>query len=317
MRHFLFGLIIFLHTLPLYALSTRHFPDSFTLSQSPCSNGNYCMAMLDNDQKKIGFLQSAAEYSNLFYFYDEFNQRQLSIKMLKTNLHQEPCSMNYCPLFYDFDIYESSNHVIAKLELSYDVMQASYDGFKLYTKDRRHILVQGSHTTSTGTQSHLVDGIDVTHQLVMISRPLFTYSLDSKISILDPNVISAALALYCNTSLFHANLKPPAENVVTPETLNLLRQKLQDFAENQGLLDDLHVHMSDRAIKAAGKTLSAHYQIRYGDFWTHDSLFDKDKKIQQLFDLGMELILSHSLPEEEEKALLQFLIDQLYVNQPQ
>lgn len=325
MRNICLGLLFFLHTTALFALASSDFPAEFQLKQTPCTEGKYCIVMLQKD-KRLGLLQQSPNYGNLFYFFDESQHVQLSIKMLKTQVHQEPCSINYCPIFYDFEMYEKNNHLVAKLELSYDVMKSSYDGFKLYTKDRRHILIKGAHTTATGTQSHLYDGIEPEHKLVLISRPMFTLSLDSTISILDkprlrftiePNILAAGLALYCNTELFHANLHPPEDNVISPATLSMLRQKLQNVAENQGLISDMHEHLSDRAIKAAGKDLSARYQQVYGDFWSHDSLFDKDQKIQQLFDLGIDMILSHSLSLEEEKALLQFLIDQLYINQPE
>lgn len=326
MRNILLSLCFFLQSANIYALSARNFPSSFDLNQVSCLGSKYCMKMTEKD-KKIGFLQLAQDRPNLLYFFDENNEKQLSIKIIHTKIHPKACTMHYCPIFHDFDIYEKNNHLVAKLELSYDVMQSSFDDFKLYTKDRRHILISGSHTDgSVGTETYLYDGIGLDHKLALISRPLFTYSLDSQITILDrtrllftldPNIFSAALALYCNSSLFRANLNPAAEYVISPEILNSLRQKLQETAEKQGLLDNLHIHINDHEIKAAGKDLNRRYQQMYGDFWDYDSLFNKEKKLQHLFEIGIDILSSHSQSPEDDQALLQFLISQLYSNQPE
>lgn len=325
MRNFLLSLCILLPSLNLYALTTRNVPDSFALNQTSCSDSKYCMTVSEKG-KKLGFLQQAPDRPSLFYFIDENNEKQLSIKMIRTQIHRDICTLNYCLIFHDFDIYEKNNHLIAKLELSYDVMQSSFDGFKLYTKDRRYLLMLGSHTEgSFGTETYLYDGIELAHKLALISRPLFTYSLDSQITILDrarlmftvdPNVFAAASALYCNTSLFRANLHPPSDYTISPETLNILRQRLQQTAESLGLLDGIHQYISEPDVKAAGKDLNRRYQQIYGDFWDYDSLFNKEKKLQHLFDLGIDLLSSHSLSPEEDQALLRFLISQLYTNQP-
>ncbi|MBP9774942.1 MAG: hypothetical protein KBD30_03845 [Legionellaceae bacterium] len=326
MRYILPTLFLFLQSASICALSTYNFPAAFDLKQTFCSDSKYCMKMTEKG-KKIGFLQLAEDRPNLFYFFDENNEKQLSIKVIHTKIHPKDCTVHYCPIFYDFDIYEKKNHLVAKLEFSYDVMQSSFNELKLYTKDRRYLLILGAHTDGrAGTETYLYDGISPEHKLALISRPLFTYSLDSQITILDrsrlffildPNVFSAALALYCNTSLFRANLNPAAEYLISAETLNNLRQKLQETAEAQGLLDNLHTHIDTHEIKAAGKDLNRRYQEEYGDFWDSDSLFNKEKKLQQLFEIGIDLLASHSQSAEEDQALLQFLISQLYINQPE
>lgn len=326
MRNIILSICLFLHSTSIFALTARNLPNSFALNQVACPGSKYCMSATEKG-RKIGFLQLAQDRPNLLYFFDENNEKQLSIKMVHTKLHRENCTIHYCPVFHDFDIYEKNNHLVAKLELSYDVMQSSFDEFKLYSKDRRHVLIFGSHTDgSAGTETFLYDGIGLEHKLALITRPLFTYSLDSQIKILDrprllftldPNIFSAALALYCNTSLFRANLNPAPEYVISLETLNNLRQRLQETAEQQGLLDNLHSHINEHDIKAAGKDLNRRYQQLYGDFWDYDSLFNKEKKLQHLFDIGIDLLSSHSLTPEEDQALLQFLISQLYINLPE
>lgn len=320
----LFACIILAQTLSVYALSSNNLPDSFALKQVKCpAEGKHCMALIANG-KTIGSFEPAQDKTNLFYFFDEQHQKQVSIKHLNTRTNIRSCGIN-CPIFQDFDIYEKNNHLVAKLELSYDVMQSSFHTLRLYTKDHRNLLISGMHTTSTGTSSIIYDGLNPNYELASIKRPLFTRSLDSEISILDkssllfsvdPSLFVATLALYCNTSLFYENPEASAEHTISPESLQNLRKQLQTLAESQGFLPDLHAYLNDHAIKAAGNVLIQRYQQTYGDFWDDESLFTKDKKLQQLFDLGSDLILSHSLSPIEEKALFQFLTSQLYLNQP-
>ena len=325
MLKFLLPLCFLLSSFNLHALTAHDLPNSFVVKQTPCSDSKYCMTVSEKG-KKLGYLQLAPERPGLFYYFDENNEKQLSIKMIRTQIHRDACTIKTCLVFNDFDIYEKNNHLVAKLELSYDVMQSSFDSFKLYNKDRRYLLLLGSHTEgSFGTETYLYDGIELSRQLALITRPLFTYSLDSRVTVLDrsrlmftvdPNMLFATLSLYCNTSLFRANLQASAEYTISPETLNALRQKLQETAEALGLMDNLHQHINDSDVKAAGKDLNRRYQQVYGDFWDYDSLFNKEKKLQHLFDIGIELLYSHSLSPEEDQALLQFLVTQLYSNQP-
>lgn len=313
-------------TLPTYALPIDNFPDSFSVKQVKCpEEGDHHCVELRNHGKKIGSLEPANHKTNLFYFYDEQHQKQVSIKHLNTRMMNVNNCRNYCPIFQDFDIYEKNNHLVAKLELSHDVMQSSFDTLQLYTKDHRNLLISGAHTTATGTSSIIYDGLNPDTQLALIKRPLFTLSLNSEITILDkssmffsldPNIFATTLALYCNTSLFYEKPEAEYEHTITPETLKNLRKKLQDLAENQNVLPDLHTHISEHAVKTMGNTLLQRYEQAYGDFWDDESIFTKDKKLQQLFDLGCDLILSHSFSPLEEKAMFQFLLSQLYLNQP-
>lgn len=318
------SLVLVLQTMTIstYALSAHNLPMSFSIKQITCPVGKHCVELTAKG-KKIGSLQPSDATSNLLNFLDEQDQKQVSIKQLNTNIHSDSCSMKECLVFRDFGIYEK-NHLVAKLELSHDVMLSSFDSIRLYTKDRKYLLIRGTHTQTSGTTSIIYDGLDPNRELVRITRPLFTYSLDSDITILDrasllftldPNIFAAALAVYCNTSLFYD--KNESRKIITPDALQHLRKKLQDLAENQGFLADLHVHLSTQDIKIAGANLSERYQLIYGDFWDNDSLNSIEEKLQHLIDLGADLILSHSLSAKEEKALLQFLISQLYINQPE
>lgn len=324
MLKILFACALFLNTYMAYAISTSDMPHSFALKQIKCTTGEHCMAVMNKEQI-IGTLQPAFDKSHVFYFFDAENHRVAAIKMLNTRSSIRNCGMNYCPIFQDFEIFEKNNHLVAKLELAYDVMQSSFDAFRLYTKDGKHLLISGSHTHVTGTNSVMYNGLDPdAHKLALITRPLFTLSLDSDVTILDrtgllftidPNIFAATLAIYCNTSLFYDKPKEGLEQNLSLEASRRLRKKLQDLAETEGLLDDIHAHVSDQAIKAAGNTLTKLYQQTYGDFWDDESLFTKEKKLQQLIDLGADLILSHTLSLTEEKAMLQFLVTQLYINQ--
>jgi len=320
----LFASIILAQSLSTYALSSNDLPNSFSVKQIKCpAEGKHCMALFANG-KTIGSFEPAQDKTNLFYFFDEQHQKQVSIKHLNTRTNIRNCGMN-CPIFQDFDIYEKNNHLIAKLELSYDVMQSSFHTLRLYTKDHRNLLISGMHTTSTGTLSLIFDGLNPDAKLALITRPLFRRSLDSEISILDkssllfsvdPSIFAATLALYCNTSLFYENPEASYEHTISAKSLQNLRKQLQNLAESQGVLLDIHTYLNDHAIKAAGNILIQRYEQTYGDFWDDESIFTKDKKLQQMFDLGADLILSHSLSPTEEKALFQFLTSQLYLNQP-
>lgn len=315
--------IILLCFLPAYAVAFQDFPSTFEVKQVSCPVGSkHCMSLTSADAM-LGSLESAPDKSNLFYFFDAQHNRQLSIRHLNTRMNVLNCGMN-CPIFQDFDIYEKNNHLVAKLELSYDVMQGSFNTLRLYTKDHRYLLLSGTHTTSTGTTSIIYDGLNPDLKLASIIRPFFTRSLDSKITLLDksslffsvdPYVFASTLALYCNTTLFYEKPRVSPGQTISTETLNRLRKNLQALAESRGILLEMNEYMNTHTVKAAGNILIQRYEQTYGDFWDDESLFTKDKKLQQLFDIGFDLILSQTLSPTEEKAMFQFLVSQLYLNQ--
>lgn len=321
----LLALVIFFNTLSVYALSADHFPSSFSIKQIKCPEGKHCMAITEQGEN-IGTLQSVPDHPNVFYFFDEQQQKQVTLKKLATHPGDFYCDMDYCAEFQDFDIFDKNDHLIAKLELSNNEMLFSFDGFRLYTKNRKHLLLHGMHTRLSGIRSVMYDGLDPSHKLALITRPFFTFNLDSDVTLwdkpgllftIDPNIFAATLALYCNTSLFYEKFKYTyLDQDIKPKVLQTLRAKLQTLAENQGLLVDLHADVSDQAVKAAGENLIQRYQQIYHDnFWDTNGLYTQEEKLQQLVQLGTDVIMAHGMSPAEELATLQFLFSLLYTKQ--
>ncbi len=325
MSKILLALVIFFNTLSVYALSADHFPSSFSIKQIKCPEGKHCMTITEQGEN-IGTLQSVPDQPNIFYFFDEQQQKQVTLKKLASHPGDLECTPEYCPTFRDFDIFDKNDQLIAKLELSNDVMQFSFDGFELYTKDRKHLLLKGMHTRLSGIRSVMYDGLDPSHKLALITRPFFTFSLDSDVTLwdkpgllfrVDPNIFAATLALYCNTSLFYEKSKYAyLDQEIKPKVIRTLRAKLQVLAENQGLLVDLHADVSDQAVKAAGESLIQRYQQIYHDnFWDTNGVYTQEEKLQQLVQLGTDVIMAHGMSTAEDLATLQFLISLLYTKQ--
>ncbi|MCX7089953.1 MAG: hypothetical protein NTU48_00640 [Legionellales bacterium] len=326
MSKILLSLVMLFHNISAYALSTEQFPNTFSIKQIKCSEGKHCVAMTTdhNNGQTMGTLRSDHTQPHIFYFFDEQQQKQITIKKLTINAGGEECTPDYCLIFHHFDVFDKNNHLIAKLELSDSGAGLSFDGLRLYTKDRKHLLLNGMHTRLSGTRSVIYDGLDHNHKLVLITRPLFTFSLDSEVTIwdkpgllfaVDPNMFAATLALYCNTSLYYnepltTDVDQPISNKVRLD----LRAKLQDLAESTGMLGDIHANVSDQALKAAKEHLSQRYQQTYAeDFWDPNGLFTKDRKLQQMVQLGSDLIMAHGMSPAEDQATLQFLISLLYL----
>lgn len=317
------ALLIFLSVSTAYALSADNFPNAFSVKQSKCLEGKHCMTLTEENGEQIGSLQPAYNKPNVFYFLDEQNQKKVTIKKINDIIYEETCGD--CPELrvQNFDIYDHNNQLVAKLELSNNDTAFSFDGLKLYTKDKKHVLMWGTPTRLVGTKSVMYDGLDSEHQLALLTRPLLTFSLDSDLAILDkpgllftldPNLFAAALALYCNTSIFY---EKPAPSAISPKVIRDLRAKLQALAGNQGLLVDIHTNINDLTVKAAGDDLVERYQKLFDDnYWDSAGLVNKKKRLQQMVEIGIDLIQSHSLTHEEDQAILQFLINQIYANQP-
>lgn len=324
MSKILLSLMMLFYSLSAQAFSTEQFPNTFSIKQIKCSEGKHCVAMTDhNNGQRIGTLRSDHTQPNNFYFFDEQQQKQITIKIMAAHFGEIGCTPEYCHVFRDFDVFDKNNHLIAKLEVSNDPMLLSFDRLRLYTKDRKHLLLDGMHTRLSGIRSVIYDGLDDNHKLALITRPLFTYSLDSEVTIwdkpgllfaVDPNVFAATLALYCNTSLYYTRSESTDVNqYVSDKVRHDLRAKLQGLAESQGLLEDIHADVSDQAIKAASEHLSQRYQQTYADnFWDPNGLFTKERKLQQMVQLGSDLIMAQGMSHAEDQATLQFLIGLLY-----
>lgn len=98
----LFASIILTQTLSAYAWSSTNFPDSFAVKQTKCpAEGKHCMALIANG-KTIGSFEPAQDKTNLFYFFDERHQKQVSIKHLntRTNIGDIPTKGLYAQIIF-------------------------------------------------------------------------------------------------------------------------------------------------------------------------------------------------------------------------
>ena len=311
---------IFLYSICSYAVPNYFFSNSFKIIERPCLQNKKCVS-LNHAEGKIGYLVWSPKTPNSFEFFDEFDNRQIIIKRIP-DLHQtrRPCIAT-------FELYDNNQQLIANVRTDAH-SKYSFDGFDLYNKDfNQHLLhaaasLWGDNTTIYdaaslwGDNTTIYDALNKKqNNLISIKRQYFTSSHDSEVFILkpttlqllvDPNILAATLALYTSTELRYY-YEPPIEKL-NPRLLLRLRNKLEVVAKSKNLLSDLYAKIDPTKLQATETLLNQRYLEVYGD----DKWNTPETRIEQTCALGIELILSHTLSIEEEKALLQILINKIY-----
>lgn len=187
------------------AFSAQPIPSSFSVKQSTtCPKAKNCVLIVDNAHETIGTLRSDAHHYNLFHYFDNSNQLQLTIRKTR---RQRVGPIDSEDVQTDFDVYDTKNALVAKIEFHQDIMALAYQQFFIKTSDGHNVLVHSEpYLGRLGTKTGIYDNY-LNMEVAQITRPLFTFSLDSKVVIthqspllasIHANIFAATMALYSN-----------------------------------------------------------------------------------------------------------------------
>ena len=296
----IFGFIFsFIYVTSSFCFTLDDVPDTFSIKDIPeCKDG--CLRLIA-DHEQVGSLLKSPFNKGVYHFLDINNEQQLTLKL--TNIAYGS--------IYQFDILDNTQTVIAKFEEQRNIKSGALMGFYIRTKNNKTTLISAVQNVF-GTKHTIYEG-NSWHVLAEISRPLFTWSRDSHISILDkstlfsiidPNVFAAALAFHCSSN-YDLEVAPPEQSVTVSETLQPLYTKLTKISIDRGLTNDFYL-ISKKQLESAANTLNERYHQVYDD-----TNLNEDEKIEQFVNYGCDLIQSNAFNRIQEKAMIQFLTNRL------
>lgn len=284
------------------SLSQIEVPDFYYIQEQVCRGGG-CFNLLA-DEKKISALRPKLRAVGTFEFFDSQNQRQITVRF--TGLSQS--KIIYLGNEYTFDIYGKNRFLIAKLRMHSSIGLVSFLSFELLSPDERIILAHGgANLPSLGARHYVFSG-NSSNVIATLSRPLFTLSRDSEVTVInkqaffsteDPNMLAAVLALYC---MHDIQMSVDLEGM-SREVFHDLQNKLQTTAAAQY---DKTLVVTEEQVKAATYLLHQRFRELYDE-----TNLNEEEKIKQLIYFGCDLVQSHSLSPIEEQAILQALTNSL------
>lgn len=298
------------------ALADAINPDTLSIKQS--KSCYRCVSLMEQ-ARPFAFLQHDTQNWDEFYYLDADKQKQLVLKKTGTDMFG---AFDNGTVVVFFDVFDKTDNLVAKLRFFYDVMGHAFFSFEIRSIDNKHILIE-SRSGFTGTEIAIYDRtLKNFHEIAQITRPLFTWSLDSELRItdkqdllfiIDPKLFYAAVALNANTQFFYSiDQSQPKKTLASPETLQRLRKKILDFAAMREItLYAQSTDLSQEEIAAAEQLLKQHYSQMTGAADRNKENLDKDKQLENLINFGCDYLLSHSQSPREEYAVLQFLSNQL------
>ncbi|MCX7091019.1 MAG: hypothetical protein NTU48_06175 [Legionellales bacterium] len=298
MRRILLSLLLFCGDVgPVLALSAEDLPGSFSIKEQKC-NTDTCFDLTTNGQT-IGSLRRTPGTLGTFDFFDQQHQRQVILKFTKT-FWGSP----------QFEVYDKNQVLIGQLQLTFDRKIGRVIRFDLSSANGKVLFITGS-SNLFGTK-HTVYVGKSWEVMATLTRPLFTWSRDSDVTIInkdqflnrvDPNVLAAVMALYC---LHDTTIKVDnAESIAPPKLFQDLQAKLKKLAEDRAG-DAAGIVVTEAQKQAAADLLNQRYREIYDD-----SNLNEEEKIKQFVAFGCGLIQSRTLSPVEEQAMLQFLISRL------
>ena len=299
MQKILLSFILLLSSsLPAIAWSPEFFPSSFHIKEQKGQASSFYLTAQDDS---VGSLLPKMNRNGTWEFFDEHNHLQVIFKYTG--------SIFFSP---KFNIFDKNNILVGKLLENYNHKSGQFMGFWIYAPDGKTILANGA-ANLLGTKHTIYAGSNWKVVLADLSRPLFTWSRDSDVrmldkgkiaSILNPNVLVAVLTLYCNHD-FTVGVDPAEPVVEPPKTIQNLQAKLKKLEQSLGLSDNT-LPVSEEQLNAAADILNQRYQEVFDD-----SYLNEEEKVKQFVDFGCGLIQSHAFSLEEEQAMLQFMLSRL------
>ncbi len=281
------------------AIESGSVPDTFHIkTNTHCPGG--CFKVTAHDQP-LGELSLVPKKGGTYVYVDAADQPQLYVRFTAASPWTGIA----------FDILDLNQTIIARLVLTENSKTRQLQHLHLYAKDsKRPLLVGWSNMFGT---KHTFYAKNSWHVLAELSRPLFTWSRDAEVSIIDqsglqeldninPHMLPAILALYCTSSSITVD---PQEPATSPAALKDLQNKLQNISKEQGFSNN-KPRVSEAQLKATIVMMNEKYQHIYDD-----AALSEEEKIKQFVTFSCELIQSHTLQPEEENAILQFLLERL------
>ncbi|MCR9192417.1 MAG: hypothetical protein NXI01_07125 [Gammaproteobacteria bacterium] len=280
-------------TTSLFALSAADLPNFFDTKDYKCLGGG-CSDLIAQGLK-IGALRRTPNTLGTFDFFDERNERQVILRNSKNSWGS-----------LTFDAYDKNQVLIAKLIILYNIKSHQLIRFTILSADQKTTLATGvSNIFGTKHTIYVGDSWDI---MAILTRPLFTWSRDSSVTItnrsqllatLDPNVLAAVIALYSGNDM---SCKPDPKNSIHPLKVDSdLQVKLKQVADARGS-DEPALIVTEEQMKAAADLLNQKYRETYDDI-----NLSEDEKVKQFVDFACDLIQSRTLQPVEEQAMLQFL----------
>jgi hypothetical protein len=294
---FLSLILLFSNSLPVLALSADTLPLSFQIKEQKCQGGCFHLAA---QEERMGLLLPAPKKSGTYEFFDAQGQLQVTLKFTR-----------FYWMIMMFDVYDKHRTLVAKLQVTVNHKSGQLQRFDLCSPDNKTILIT-SVSNLFGTH-HTVYVGKSWHVLAEFTRPLFTWSRDSAVdiidraklvSIVDPNVFAAVLALHCLHN-FRIEVDAPDAESAPVNKVQSLQEKLKNVAKKIGLPEGAPA-MTQEQLKAAADILNQRYQEVYDD-----SFLNEEEKVKQFIDFGCGLVLSHAFSPEEELAMLQFMLSRI------
>lgn len=285
-----------------FSFTVEDFADSFHLTNTP-NCGPSCVHLSAHDQQ-IGSMRAAPNKQGTIYFFDAKGQHQISLKLEK--IYYQAAALR-------LSILDHKNQRLGRVMISRNHKSRQLMRFEIYGNDNKNPLMTGV-SNLFGTKHTIYLG-NTYHVLAEITRPLFTYSRDSDIKIIDkptvltqidPNVFAAVVAFYCSEKypLTIAD-KDEIDIPVGPSpssTLDNLEEKLKQVFAERGFTRDELKSLPQSQLQAAADLISERYHQVYDD-----SNLGDEEKIVQFINFGCDLIRSNSLEPAQEKAIFQFL----------
>lgn len=303
MRNMLFSLLLLgVSVTSGFALSPQDWPATFDIKEQSCRTGG-CFDLTARGQK-IGALRPKPNSLGTFEFFDDDNQRQITLKL--TDLILRPINSQY-----EFVVYDNNQTVIAKLWMYSDLGIVSFLRFELRSADERTKLFAGASDLFSFETTHNVFLRDSPRIVATLSRPLFTLSRDSHVAMnkpvdllseQDPNLFAAVLALYCTHDVY---LSVDPEEVAPSQFVQDLQTKLKKITEEQDT-PQTEWMVTTPELHVALMLLHQRYREIYDD-----TDLSEEEKLQQWVDFGCDLVQSHTLSPKEEHAILQVLSNRL------
>lgn len=284
-----------------FSFTVEDFADSFHLTNMP-NCGPSCVHLSAHGQQ-IGSMRSAPNKQGTIYFFDAKGQHQISLKSEK---------IYYLAAALRLSILDHKNQRLGRVMINRNYKSGQLMRFEIYGNDNKNPLMTGvSNLFST---KHTIYLGNTYHVLAEITRPLFTYSRDSDIKIIDkptvltqidPNVFAAVVAFYCSEYYLTIADKDEIDIPVglsPSSTLDNLEAKLKQVFAERGFTRDELKSLPQSQLQAAADLINERYHQVYDD----SNLSDEEKMVQ-FINFGCDLIRSNSLEPTQEKAIFQFL----------
>jgi hypothetical protein len=278
------------------AFSLENLPESFEIRNvKDCSR---CIKLLHNDLE-VGSLTKQPNAAGTYDYFDEDHNKALTLKIKSTRTN----------VF--IDILDKKNNLVAQMLYDSDM------SFVLYTADRKDVLISGGRTQGisrfTGMH-HTIYRARSWDVLAELTRPLFSFSHDSKVKItnkdmllsgnIDPNVFAAALSFYSIDGYINEDHKYHKYMDKTFRVFKTEAEKVTNLAkyldvDNKTFIQDSDIHKAENVLMK-----------RYNEVYGNDEILEV-KQIKQYINFACDLIESHQFSAAEEKAMLKLLLNRL------